>query len=367
MNNTRLTINENCLLKIDLDLIESNYKIMLKKISRNTVLSAVLKSNSYGLGLKYITEKLISSGCKFFFLNSLNEAIYIRRISKNSELFLLNGVIDSSSKNLKNIYENKISPVINSTEELYTIINFKKKYEKNINISLHFDTGINRLGIEISKIKKIKDLCKLNKLKVKCVMSHLIASDEKNILNIFQKKKFDELRKAFPNSIHSLSNSNAINNLKSFNYDMVRSGGNIFGLNSSDYKPAFSFFGKVLQIKKAEDSTNHFGYNSTFKSKNIKKIAIVGVGYADGYPKILSNFSEVFFVKRLPILGSISMDYIIVDITSLPNSTINVGDWVELVGKNIKIQDIAKKCKTIPYEILINICSRAKKQYIGKS
>ena len=351
MNESKLIINENCLLKINLDLIEFNYSLMLKQISKSTILSAVLKSNSYGLGLKNIAEKLISSGCSFFFLNSLNEAVYIRKISQESELFLLNGVIDKSDKEIKKIFQHKISPVINSREELEKIIDYKKRSKNTLNISLHFDTGINRLGIEISLVEKIKNLCELNNLKIKCVMSHLIASDEKTALNKIQKEKFDKIIKFFPNSIHSLSNSNAIIKHKALNYGMVRSGGNIFGLNSDLFRPVFSVFAKILQIKRTEELINHFGYNSTFKAKNIKKIAIIGVGYADGYPRILSNLSEVFYIKKLPIIGSISMDYMMIDITNLNDETIKVGNWVELLGENIKIQDIAKKSKTIPYEI----------------
>ena len=91
----------------------------------------------------------------------------------------------------------------------------------------------------------------------------------------------------------------------------------------------------------------------------------MGLGYADGYPRLLSNNAEVFFKKRLSIIGTISMDYTIVDISKLGVGQIKVGDWVEFIGENINVKEISRKSQTIPYEILINICSRAKKQYIG--
>jgi alanine racemase len=149
------------------------------------------------------------------------------------------------------------------------------------------------------------------------------------------------------------------------NYGMVRSGGNIFGVTSDDFTQSFDLYARVLQITRAEECLNHFGYNSTFKSTELKRIAILGFGYADGYPRLLSNKGEVFFKKRLSIIGTISMDYTIVDISTLDIGQIKVGDWVELIGENINIKEISKKSQTIPYEILINICSRAKKQYIG--
>jgi len=365
MDESNFIINENCLLKINLNTIGSNYKKIQKNISENSRVSAVLKSNAYGLGLESIARKLIKIGCKSFFLNSIKEALYLRKICRNSDIYLLNGLININLKDIEEVLDNNIIPVINSSEELEKLIKLKKNYDGCINISLHFDTGINRLGIRQNELVEIKGTCKQNGIKVKCVMSHLIASDEETILNKEQKNKFDEIVKNFPNAIWSISNSNAIINDKSMNYGMVRSGGNIFGVTSDDFIQSFCLYSRVLQVAKADKHLNHFGYNSTFKSTKLKRIAILGFGYGDGYPRLLSNRGEVFFKKRLSIIGTISMDYTIVDISTLDADQIKVGDWVELIGKNINIKEISRKSETIPYEILINICSRAKKQYIG--
>ena len=365
MDTKNFIINENCLLKINLNTISLNYKKIQKNISKTSTVSAVLKSNAYGLGLSYIATKLIDIGCNSFFLNSIKETLHLRKICGNSDIYLLNGLININHNEIKEVLDKNITPVINSLEELEKLIKLKRSRGDCIEISLHFDTGINRLGIRQNELVQIKNICKQNDIKVKCVMSHLIASDEKTILNKEQKKKFDEITKNFPNAIFSISNSNAIINDKSLNYDMVRSGGNIFGVTSNEFKQSFGLYARVLQIAKAEENLNHFGYNSTFKSTGFKRIAILGLGYADGYPRLLSNKAEVFFKKRLSIIGTISMDYTIVDISKLGVGQIKVGDWVEFIGENINIKEISRKSQTIPYEILINICSRAKKQYIG--
>ena len=364
MDENNFIINDNCLLKINLDRIGQNYKKIQKRISKNSEISAVLKSNAYGLGLENIAKKLIKIGCKSFFLNTFKEALYLRKICPSLDIYLLNGLVNINYEDMEEVLDKNIIPVINSSEELEKLVKFKKSHDDCISISLHFDTGINRLGIRQNELANIKDTCKKNHIKVKCVMSHLIASDEKTILNKEQKKKFDEIIKNFPNAILSISNSNAIINYKSMNYGMVRSGGNIFGVTSDDFTQSFDLYARVLQITRAEEGLNHFGYNSTFKSTELKRIAILGFGYADGYPRLLSNKGEVFFKKRLSIIGTISMDYTIVDISTLDDGQIKVGDWVELIGENINIKEISKKSQTIPYEILINICSRAKKQYI---
>ena len=263
------------------------------------------------------------------------------------------------------IFEKNIIPVINSLEELLQFVKFKNKIKDSLNVTLHFDTGINRLGIKQNELQQIKNICKENRINIQCVMSHLIASDEETYLNKEQNEKFKKIINNFPKAIYSISNSNAIINYKNMNYGMVRSGGNIFGVTSRYFDQTFGLFARVIQKKTVNEAINHFGYNSTFKSKKLKKIAILGVGYADGYPRSLSNNGEVFFIKRLSIIGTISMDYTIIDISSLEDQQIKVGDWVELIGNNINIQEISNKTNTIPYEILINICSRAKKQYIG--
>ena len=365
MDTKSFIINENCLLKINLNTISLNYKKIQKNISKTSTVSAVLKSNAYGLGLSCIAKKLIEIGCNSFFLNSMEETLHLRQICGNSDIYLLNGLVNINHKEIKEVLDKNITPVINSLEELEKLIKLKRSCGDCIKISLHFDTGINRLGIRQNELVKIKDICKQNDIKVKCVMSHLIASDEKTILNKEQKKKFDEITNNFPNAIFSISNSNAIINDKSMNYDMVRSGGNIFGVTSNKFKQSFALYARVLQIAKAEENLNHFGYNSTFKSTEFKRIAILGLGYADGYPRLLSNKAEVFFKKRLSVIGTISMDYTIIDISKLGVGQIKVGDWVEFIGENINIKEISRKSQTIPYEILINICSRAKKQYIG--
>ena len=106
------------------------------------------------------------------------------------------------------------------------------------------------------------------------------------------------------------------------------------------------------------DIIKHFNLNKK------KRIAIIAFGYADGYPRILSNISYVFFKKKLPIIGLISMDYMTVDISGLDENEIKVGDFVELIGNHVLLSFIAKQSKTIPYEILNNIGNRAKKIYI---
>ena len=359
-------VNSNGLLKINLKNLEHNYK-SIEKIIKPSKLAAVLKSNCYGLGLNEITKKLLRLKCNNFFVTSYEESIALYKLSKRSNIFLLNGIINLSNDNIKNIFKKKIVPVINSYIELKKFNSIAKKLDSNHKVALHFDTGINRLGIDFNDKHKIINFCLKNNINVFCVMSHLIAADEKkNKINVIQKKKFEEIISFFPKASHTLANSNGILNFKRFNYDMVRSGGCIFGTVKSKFlKNVVELYARVLQVRMVNKGHNNFGYNGTFQSKEKKIIAIIGVGYADGYPRTLSNISDVYFKKKkLRIIGSISMDYIMVDVSKIKYGNIKVGDWVELIGKNISLDNISRKANTIPYEILNSIGNRVKKSYI---
>ena len=334
-------INNNGLLKINLSNVSDNYSFLSEFVKPSRVAS-VLKSNCYGLGLEKVAKKLLGLGCRDFFLTSFEEAFALKKITSKGNVILLNGIIGQSEKEIYDIFKSKIIPVINSLNELKKFYKYSKKFNINHKITLHFDTGINRIGIDQQEKKEIIDFCKKKKINIFCVMSHLISSDKiESKYNMIQKTKFEEIIKFFPKSLHSLSNSNAILNFKELNY---------------------SNFGYNKDLIKDHEC---FGYNATFQSYQRKKIAILGVGYADGLPRVLSNNSNAYFKKKkLPIIGSISMDYTIIDISSLNNNELKVGDWVELIGNNISLEEVSIKAGTIPYEILNCVGNRVKKSYI---
>ena len=363
MNHT--IINENALLKVNLSFLSDNYNY-LRNCLKDSRIGCVLKSDAYGLGLINVTKKLIKIGCRDFFLTSLDETLKVRKECRKSNIILLNGLINLKTNDVKKIFHKKIIPTINSLDELKRFNKLSKNFDSRPEITLHFDTGINRLGIEEQEITPVIEYCKKFQIKVFCVMSHLASADEShNKFNNEQNLKFKKIIKNFPNAIHSIANSHAIINLNKIEYDLIRTGGCVFGtIETKPFKNVVELYAKVLQIKFIKNSEQSFGYNQTFQSKQEKKIAIIAFGYADGYPRILSNISYAFFKKKLPIIGSISMDYMTIDISGLDQDEIKVGDFVELIGNNVLLSFIAKKSKTIAYEILNNIGKRAKKIYI---
>ena len=202
-------------------------------------------------------------------------------------------------------------------------------------------------------------------------MSHLASADEpNNMINKVQKNIFDRIIKIFPKTLVSISNSSAIFNLKGFNYSFVRTGGALLGIDpnrkNEALKTVISVKAKVIQLRDLENEPVKFiGYNSTYRVNSKIKIAVLGIGYADGYPRNLSNLGYAMFKnKKLPIIGNISMDYMTIDISCFKSSEIKTGDWVELIGEKITIQKVASMAETIEYEILNNLGRRLMKDYI---
>ncbi len=358
---------------IDLNAIRFNYKEIKKKIGLNSNIAAVLKSDAYGLGVNKIAQTLQKAGCNQFFVATVNEGIKLRRILKTSDILILNGITNQSSYYLKKISNLKLTPVLNSQAEIKEWYDFNKSLNTNFPVALHFDSGMNRLGISMSELENVKSLVLKFNTNIYCIMTHLSSADDAlQKSNEIQKKELSKIKKSFMNVPLSIANSNAIFNLYNYNFSFVRSGGALFGINprknkKNPLKNVISLFARVIQIRELQnESLKMIGYNSTYQVQSQMRIAVLGVGYADGYPRNLSNLGFAFFKKvKLPIVGRISMDYITVDLSGLQENKIKQGDWVELIGNNIKIEQISNLSETIEYEILNNLGYRLKKSYIN--
>ena len=335
---------------------------MLSKIAKNSIAGATIKADAYGLGDLEIFKILYKSGCKHFFLATTEEAIRIRIINKKVKLYVLNGL---ENNNLNLFQKNNLIPIFNSKEEIN--IYFKSKL-RNFKFGIHIETGLNRLGI------KINDLDKRNfeKLKIEILISHLASPDElKNKYNQLQNLNFIKSFEFFQNiNLKSLCSSASLMNNKKFHHDMIRPGISIYGgynkiLLKSKYKIKSTIIlkGKILQIKEI-NRNEYVGYNQTYKTNKKIRVAIVGIGYADGIPRSLSNNGNLYFKNdSYKIIGRISMDTITVDISN-SKYRIKIGQYLEAINDKFTIEKMAHKCSTISNEILTSISKRVKRVYI---
>ncbi len=366
MNN----VDNNTFLNINLKSIKKNYKIIKFKVEKKCEVAATVKANAYGLGVKEVVPTLIKSGCKFFFVATTNEAIELRKIDKKISIFILNGLV---TKELNLIKKFKLIPVINDLAQLKKIEKFQGEKKIKLDIALHFDTGMSRLGFDQTETQKLikSKSSLLKKSKVILVMSHLSCADDKNSkLNKSQLKLFNSIKVHFPNCMHSLANSAGILLGKKYHFDMVRPGISLYGGHSKInenkiYHDVISLHAKLIQVREVYKGDT-IGYGATFKAKSKMKIGTLGFGYADGFNRLFSNNYHIHFKnKKVKIVGRISMDLVTVDLTNLKINKNIENEAFEIIGSNYSINTIAKIINTIPYEILTNLGKRYQRRYIS--
>ena len=351
-------IKDNSILKINTKNLIKNYNFF-KKINKNLIIAPTIKANAYGLGDIALYNLFRKKNCKHFFVASIEEGIKLKNRNKKIKIYVLNGI---QNYDLNLFKKNKLIPIVNSTDE-FNIITKSRLF-----FGVHIDTGINRLGINYKQIP----LEIYNNKKINLVLSHLSSADEKNNpYNKLQIKRFEKIKNNFKNNKikFSLANSNGVFLSKSYAFDMVRPGIALYGGNNKNkklkknVKPVIEFFGKIIQIKSI--NTNEFiGYNQTFKTNRKIKAAIIGVGYADGIPRKLSNKNYVYYKEnKFKIIGRVSMDSFTIDITNSKHN-LKVGMYIEIINKKYDIEDFANKCETISNEVLTSIGSRVKRLYV---
>ena len=352
--------------RIDLGAIKANYLAMRELIGQGTIAAAVVKNDAYGLGAQRVAESLYEVGCRDFWVAYLKEAIDIRRVLPlDCNIYFLQG-FHQSYINLIKTY--KIIPVINSIDE------FNNAKRNNIPMVLHFDTGLSRLGLRPEDVQSILENIKHEH--VCYVISHLSSADDKeSTISNQQKIRFDailsEIKSVVPNVKAGVSASAGALLGREFNYDMVRIGAFLYGIEisaDSIIKPknVFSLKTTILQKYEIEKGTA-VGYGATYTATKKMTVAILSIGYADGIKRSLSNTGTVLFYDseknpyRADIIGRISMDLLACDVTDIPEHITQVNLEAYILDENYSINDMAKDAGTIPYEILTSINFKSKR------
>ena len=354
-------IKHNAIVEVNLKNLAYNYKA-LSDLANQSICAATIKANAYGLGVIKTFEILYKKNCRHFFVATTEEALEIREKKLSANLYVLNGL---ENNKLSIFNDNNIIPILNNKDEYNLVSKNIKKYKK-LKFGIHVDTGLNRLGLNLNELFNIN----FNQMKVHILISHLSSADEdKNNYNKVQNKKFKQaINHKINAKFNSLSNSMGLILGENYHYDLVRPGISLYGGHFDTkmkkiIKPVISLKGKVLQIK--EISKNEFvGYNQTFKTNKKIKVAVLGIGYADGISRVLSNKGNVYFKNQtFGIVGRVSMDTITIDITKNRKS-IKVGEYMELINHLHGIDKMAKECNTICDEILTSISDRVKRIYV---
>ena len=360
-------------MEINLTALVHNLKEYQKNVLPTTKTMAMVKAFSYGSGSIEIAKALQFYKVDYLAVAYTDEGIDLRKAGISLPIMILN----VEEENFDALIEYNLEPEIFS----FTIYKAFHQYLLQQGISdfpvhIKFNTGMNRLGFEVAEANELATLLATNKtMLVKSVLSHLAASEDVNQdeFTKHQQQLFEDAcsiihNKLNYNFIKHIANSAAIFRNPSSQYDMVRLGIGLYGVDSAvehqlQLQTVATLKTTIAQIRtvKANDS---IGYNRRGVVTRDSKIATVRIGYADGLSRSLSNGKgSMFLHNRLaPIIGSVCMDMTMIDITDIPEAKEN--DTVEIFGKHLPVQDIAKWSNTIAYETLSTISQRVRRIYV---
>jgi len=298
----------------------------------------------------------------------LEEGVLLRSLLKDAYIYVLSGILPGTEDLFK---KQSLIPVLNDFRMMEEWAKEAQKRGQKLPCVLHIDTGMRRNGFDRHDVEKLfQSLSLLDFLDVKFVMSHLVSSHlAQDPLNDHQKALFNTFRNHFPHTKASLADTGGIYLDPSFHYDLARSGKGLFGLYTSppdvpSLTPCVRVLGRILQIRSAHKGES-VGYGATYLLTRDSKLATIGVGFADGYDRRLSNkaYMEIQGFKA-PVVGRISMDYTVIDVTDVPESLCYVGGWAELVNDTLTLDALAELSGTISRELSTGFGQRLHRVYL---
>src|SRR5437899_1732234 len=360
-------------LTVDLDAIVANWR-KLEKTGVPAECAGVIKANAYGCGAAEVARALSNAGCKTFFVATLDEAKAVRAaVPASAALYVLSGFFQNSGEAYAKI---DCRPVIGDLNELAEWDVFCRRSGWNGGAAIHIDTGMNRLGLTVPEVLGIIPRINAGDHGITLVMSHLASAELlNNPANARQLTAFREIASVFSGVPASLANSSGIFLGSQFQFDLVRPGCALYGINptpeaDNPMRPVVELKARIVQIRNVERGDT-VGYGGTWTARRPTRIAIVSAGYADGYFRAASandgtRGAEVVVAgKRCPIAGRISMDLTAVDVTDLDKNAVRRGHMVTLIGEGITVDELAHHFGTIGYEVLTSLGSRYARAYKG--
>ena len=342
---------------VHLDNIVANWRT-LAALHPKANTSAVLKANAYGLGTERVAVALASAGCDTFFVAYPEEGAVVRKaVGPDPSIFILNGPAPAS---MHLFHAHSLIAVLNSPAQIRLWSD-----AGNSPCALHFNTGINRLGLPASMPQTDGDA--LRAMNPVLVMSHLACADEPDhALNAAQLAAFRKITDAFPGVPASLANSAGCYLGRDYGFQFTRPGIALYGGSVPpariQLRHAVTLDAEILSVFPVK-AGDRVGYGATFTAPQDMLLATVGLGYADGVLRSASNcFIGWLDGVPCPVTGRVSMDLITIDVSKAQPSA-KAGVRVEFLGANAKLEDQAARANTLGYELLTGLGTRVERLY----
>lgn len=363
---------------VDLDALEANYRLLTERMvcpsgGRAGIL-AVLKADAYGHGAQGVARALDRLGVDWVGVALLEEAAELRRVGLGRPILALG---PAQPPQLPLFHRYRVTPTVSGLEQIALWREWVRSLGRPQPIHLKIDTGMNRLGVGLDEVSQALEMIRGEpRLVLDGVLSHFAdAEDPDSPRNPRQEERFaGALELLTPEerdrvTVH-LANSAGALHRPSARHGLVRLGLGLFGLDPADRNreltPVMSVRARLVSLRDVGAGAR-MGYGGTYRRDHPGRVAVVPVGYADGYPKRLGNRAQALVAgRRVPVAGAVSMDLTILDVTDAAPE-VKLGDEAVLLGRQgsegIDAFELARAADTIPYELLCRLGQRLPRRY----
>jgi alanine racemase len=371
-----VTGTERAIAYIDLGILEENFRMIKSHITAGVKTLCVVKANAYGHGAVEVSRRLATAGADYLGVATVDEGIELRANGITVPILVMSGLFPWDE--IGPVVKNELSVVIYDAGMLKRIVDTCPSFEKPLKVHVKVDTGMGRLGFSVSDMAFVgQQLKSARNIVYEGFMSHFASSEIRDNYGLEQVAAFREARRALatagimPKLVH-MANSGAAIQYPEAHFDMVRVGISLYGSYSAHalaeklrLKTVMKFVSRIALIREFP-AGYALSYGRTYVTGRATRIAYVPVGYADGYPRSLSNKGFVLIKDtKCSIVGIVCMDWSLVDITDV--NGVDVGEEVILLGQgntqSITADELAEYAGTIPYEILCKISKRVPRFY----
>ena len=353
------------ILKINLTAIASNWEWLSKHTEGEC--ASVVKGNAYGCGIEPVVRALSSSGCKSFFVTNLPEAKRVRAIAPNATIYVLHGLYSGTAPVFADV---NARPVINSMIEIAEWDAFVASHQWRGGCALNVDTSERGVGLSVEEAVALAPKVRTPNHGITLLMSYLDSNEKTNhSLNEQQIKLFRDLRGLYSGIPSSMANSSGILLDRKVHFDLVRAGSALYGVNptpglSNPMLAVVELQARIVQVRnltRADSPAGKIGRTA----KQCTRLAMVSIGYADGYPYASANKLQVLIGGyRCPVAGHPSMDLLPIDVSDLPDPRVaRYGEMVTLIGGGIGIDDVAAATASTGREVLSHLGNRFHRIY----
>jgi alanine racemase len=357
-------------LAFNMSAVRHNLSVFKSKLMPSTKILCMVKAQSYGVGLEKMGSFLEKCGADYLGVAYSDEGVELRKAGIKLPILIMNPEEDG----YENCVAYNLEPAIYSQEQLEELIS-ELIYlgAEHMPIHLKIDTGMHRLGIQPEELSEVLEVIQAQpEVHLKGVYSHLAAADYPSN-NLFTTQQIELFKSCIHqiqlhnrDIIYHLCNSEGALHFPSAHFDMIRVGIGLYGISndpdiSVQLKPVMEWKSVVSQVKEIPAGES-VGYGRSYLAEKNTVIAIVPVGYADGFRRNLSNGRGAVYIKgeRCETVGRVCMDMIMVNTTGLQ---VKEGDEVEIIGEHQKIEQLAQAMDTIPYEVLTSLSKRVYRTY----